>query len=139
MDLKEKAGPVAAGFVLLCVGAALGRVVVPSTIDDARMRAIAAAVVVPAGEPLAQVTSGDPMEWKALREMDKEWPGHIDWVIRYSDEARTLFAANGQQKCPGGEILRGVSRCVFNAPARPYTIRKDPSLPPAAAVGRDRR
>lgn len=127
-EFVKRLAPLAAYLGTLVAGAALGRVVIPASIDEARMQAIAQHVVMlPAP---VQATSEEDGDWRAIREMNKAWPGHIDWVRRYSDQARTLFEANGQKECPGAEVLRGVSRCVFVAPSKPFTIRKLDSLPP---------
>jgi len=131
-DLLKRLGPVAGYLATLLVGAAFGRVVIPASVDEARMQAIAQHVVMlPAP---VQAASEDDADWRAIREMNKAWPGHIDWVRRFSDQARTLFEANGQKECPGAEVLRGVSRCVFVAPSKPFTIRKLDALPPLPVV-----
>lgn len=132
-EFLKRLGPLAGIAGVFLAGAAFGRVIIPASIDEARMQAIAQQVVtLPAP---VQASSQDDGDWRAIRDMNKEWPGHIDWVRRYSDQARTLFEANGQKECPGAELLKGVSRCVFVAPAKPFTIRKIDALPPLPVAG----
>jgi hypothetical protein len=124
--LKEQLPRLGGAAVLVLAGVVIDRVAFPVALDEQQLAAIARAVMA----PVQETPSGDQEgAIAAIKAMNDSWPGHLDWVVRHSDEARTLFTANGDRPCPLGELLQGVPRCVFVAPLKPTTIRKPMSLP----------
>ena len=83
--------------------AVLGRVFLP---DDTLGSALKLPIV---------AISPDP-RLAAIIEMERSWPGHFDWVIAYSVQARALFEANDNRSCPRTVVVGGMTRCLLDMP-----------------------
>ena len=113
---------------LLGAGVMLGRMLLSPEIDRAYVsRAVVSAMALSGGSSVDE-------RLRQVGEMERAWPGFVNWVIRHGGEARTLFEANGNSSCPASQVARAKNLCVFVAPPVANAGDRRGELPPVGGA-----